>query len=123
MPETPERLVPKSQQIAAKVVDGEAVIINLASGVYYSMDKVGGLIWNMIERARSLDAIANTVAAAYDVPPERARADVGQLAAELVAEDLVVAAAGDEVPAQGGDPASPPQKLPYEMPNLKVYRR
>ena len=121
MPETPDRLVPKSQQVAAKVVDGEAVIINLANGVYYSMDKAGGLIWSMIEQARSLDAIADAVAAAYDVPPERARADVEQLAAQLVAEDLV-AAAGDEVPAEGADPAPPTQKLPYETPTLNVYR-
>ena len=121
MPETSERLVPKSQQVAAKVVDGEAVIINLANGVYYSMDKAGGLIWSMVEQARSLDAIADAVAAAYDVPPVRAREDVEQLAAQLVAEDLVVAA-GDEVPAEGADPAPPPQKLPYETPKLNVYR-
>ena len=41
MPEMPERLMPKSDQIAAKVMDGEAVIIDLASGVYYSMDGGG----------------------------------------------------------------------------------
>ena len=121
MPEIPDRLAPKSQQVAAKVMDGEAVIINLANGVYYSMDKAGGLIWSMIEQARSLDAIADAVAAAYDVPPVRAREDVEQLAAQLVAEDLVVAA-GDEVPAEGADPAPPPQKLPYETPKLNVYR-
>ncbi len=121
MPEIPDRLAPKSQQVAAKVMDGEAVIINLANGVYYSMDKAGGLIWSMIEQARSLDAIADAVAAAYDVPPVRAREDVEQLAAQLVAEDLVVVA-GDEVPAEGADPAPPPQKLPYETPKLNVYR-
>ncbi len=121
MPEIPDRLAPKSQQVAAKVMDGEAVIINLANGVYYIMEKSGGLIWSMIEQARSLDAIADAVAAAYDVPPGQAREDVEQLAAQLVAEDLV-AAAGDEVPAEGADPAPPPQKLPYETPKLNVYR-
>ncbi len=121
MPEIPDRLTPKSQQVAAKVVDGEAVIINLANGVYYSMDKAGGLIWSLIDQARSLDAIADAVAAAYDVAPTQARADVGQLAAQLVAEDLVMAA-GDDVPAEGADPAPPPQKLPYETPTLNVYR-
>jgi len=51
----PERLMPKSDQIAAKVMDGEAVIIDLASGVYYSMDGVGGLIWSLIEATQSMD--------------------------------------------------------------------
>ena len=121
MPEIPDRLAPKSQQVAAKVVDGEAVIINLANGVYYSMDKAGGLIWSMIEQAQSLDAIADAVAAAYGVSPVRAREDVEQLAAQLVSEDLVVAAS-DGVPVEGTDPARAPQKLPYETPKLNVYR-
>ena len=121
MTEIPERLTPKSLQVAARVMDGEAVIINLASGVYYSMDKVGGLIWGMIERARSFDAIADSVAAAYDVPPVRAREDIEQLAAQLVAEDLVMAA-GDETPTEGADPTPTSQKLPYETPKLNIYR-
>ncbi len=121
MPEKPERLTPKRQQVAAKVMDGEAVIINLANGVYYSMDKAGGLIWSMIEQARSFDGIADAVAAVYDVPPARAREDIEQLAAQLLAEDLVMAA-GDEAPTQGADPAPTPRKLPYETPKLNVYR-
>jgi hypothetical protein len=121
MTQIPERLTPKSHQVAAKVIDGEAVIINLANGVYYSMDKVGGLIWSMIERAQSIDAIADAVAAAYDVAPLGARADIEQLAAQLLAEDLVMAA-GDTVPPEGADPAPTPQKLPYETPKLNIHR-
>jgi hypothetical protein len=121
MTQIPERLTPKSQQVAAKVIDGEAVIINLANGVYYSMDKVGGLIWSMIERARSIDAIADAVAAAYDVAPPGARKDIEHLAAQLVAEDLVMAA-GDTVQTAGADPAPTQQKLPYETPKLNIHR-
>ncbi len=69
MPEMPERLMPKSDQIAAKVMDGEAVIIDLASGVYYSMDGVGGLIWSLIEATQSMDDMVDAVTAAYDVAP------------------------------------------------------
>ena len=34
---------PREEEIASKVIDGEAIIINLANGVYYSMDKVGAM--------------------------------------------------------------------------------
>ncbi len=30
-------VVPNEQQVAAKVMDGEAILINLATGTYYSM--------------------------------------------------------------------------------------
>ncbi len=40
-----DRLRPREEEVASKVIDGEAIIINLANGVYYSMDKVGALVW------------------------------------------------------------------------------
>ena len=58
------RLRPNEAEVAAKVLDGEAIIINLSNGIYYSMDKVGGLIWEMIERGRSLQEIVESIASA-----------------------------------------------------------
>lgn len=109
-----------SQKIAAKVMDGEALIINLENGIYYSMNKVGGLIWTMIEQARSLDFIAGAVAASHDVPAAQARSDIDALAAQLVAEDLAVAC--DERKAGAADPETPAKKQPYEAPVLNIYR-
>ena len=37
----PERFRVNTEEVAAKVIDGEAIIINLTTGVYYSMDGVG----------------------------------------------------------------------------------
>ena len=48
------RLQPRDEEVAAKVIEGEAILINLANGVYYSMEKVGGLIWEMIEGRHTL---------------------------------------------------------------------
>ena len=121
MSELPERLVPKSEQVAATVMDGEAVIINLVNGVYYSMDEVGGLVWNMIEQACSLTDIADAVAVAYGVESSQVREDIQQLAAQLIEEDLVTVA-GDQTPAKGAGPASPPPEKQYEAPKLVAYR-
>ena len=121
MSELPERLAPKGEQIAATVMDGEAVIINLANGVYYSMDEAGGLIWEMIEQARSLADIADAVATTYGVPPSRTREDIEQLAAQLIDEDLVIAV-NDRIPAKGADPELAPRQNQYETPKLIVYR-
>ena len=34
-------LKPNSDGVASKIVDGEAILINLSNGMYYSMDAVG----------------------------------------------------------------------------------
>ena len=78
------RLRPNEEEVAAKVMDGEAIMINLSNGVYYSMDEVGRLIWEMIEGRYSLQEMVAEIMARYDVSPSRAQADVERLAAELV---------------------------------------
>ena len=81
-------LVVNDQDVAAKVVDGEAILINLTSGLYYSMDKVGGFVWSLFAPGSSIAQVADAVAARYSVPPAQAREDVRRLARELLEENL-----------------------------------
>ena len=57
----PPFLKPNTAEVAAKDVDGEAVLINLTNGMYYSMDLVGGFVWSLIESGYDLAAIADAV--------------------------------------------------------------
>jgi len=119
---TPQsRLCLNEQEVAAKVIDGEAIIINLSNGIYYSMDKVGALIWEMLAEGHSLEEVTTAVLACYDITREQAEADVQRLAAELVQENLLVVS--QDAPAVlKGSATKPPQKLPYEVPQLNIYR-
>lgn len=114
------RLVPNNEECAAKVIDGEAVIINLSNGTYYSMDKVGGSIWELLAEGRSVQEIVDGVVARYEIDRERALSDVGQILAELVAEKLVTGANG-HTPTPTPD-VPPREKLAYEQPHLNSYR-
>jgi Coenzyme PQQ synthesis protein D (PqqD) len=87
-----DHLQPRGDEVAAKVIDGEAIIINLANGIYYSMDKVGGLIWEMIEGKQTLEEIITATVARYDVSREQAQVDVELLVNELLRENLITAA-------------------------------
>jgi Coenzyme PQQ synthesis protein D (PqqD) len=114
-------LSPNPQGVAAEVIDGEAIIINLATGIYYSMEGVGGSMWDLIEGGCSVEEIVSAVSARYDVSRERAEADVRRVAEELVREELVAVseresagAAEQELPTAG--------KLAYDTPELKTYR-
>jgi len=115
------RLRLNENEVAAKVIDGEAIIINLANGIYYSMDKVGGEIWEMLAEGRSLEEVGAAVIARYNVTHEQAQADVERLATELLQENLLMAA-NDGGLAQSLSVQESQQKLPYEAPSLNIYR-
>lgn len=114
------RLSANEQQVAAKVMDGEAILINLSNGLYYSMGGAGGLIWKLIEKRRSLNEIANLLTDQFNVSRDQVIADIQQLASELLAEDLVLVSEestslDNESPDLSDLPAS------YESPKLKKY--
>ncbi len=115
------RLRPNGAEVAAKVLDGEAIMINLSNGMYYSMDKVGGLIWEAIEEGHDLEEIVSTVLSRYDVALEEAMADVRRLAEELIRENLVVVSEQPPSPRTTQD-GPPQQRRAYETPRLNIYR-
>jgi hypothetical protein len=115
------RLRPNNEGVAAKVFEGEAIIINLSNGIYYSMDNVGALIWEQIEAGLSLGEIVATLTARYDVSAQQAQADLERLAGELVEEGIVLPTSDD------GSPLDRPHAvgetgLPYDSPRLEIYR-
>ena len=114
-------LRPNEQEVAAKVMDGEAIMINLSNGMYYSMNNVGGLIWEMIEGRHSLEKIVEGVVSRYDGSAEQVRADVERVVAELVQENLVKVS-DEDLPPSESPSRDPEQKVAYESPRLNIYR-
>jgi hypothetical protein len=107
------------REVASKVVDGEAILINLANGMYYSMEKVSGLVWSMIMGGSSIARIAEVVAERYSIPVAQAQEDVRRLVEELLADGLIVV--GDAEAGASSAPAIDDAAGPYEAPNLVKY--
>lgn len=114
-------LRPSDDKVVARVVDGEAIMINLATGVYYSMKSTGAFIWELLAAGHPLDRVAAAVAQSYTVSREQAEADVLTLAATLVAEQLVHVHEGETAAVPPAPPVAP-STHPYDTPKLDVYR-
>src|SRR5574338_684104 len=121
MPELHDAYLPNREDVAAKVIDGELIIIRLSDGTYYSMDNVGACVWELIEAGRPLREVVEDVSARYAAPLERVEADVETLVRELFAEGLIVGAPDGASPAPR---AAAPRtaSLGYEAPRMNVYR-
>lgn len=115
------RYKPRTDDTAATVIDGEAIIVNLTTGVYYSMAKVGAEVWEMMEKGWSLEQISDAVAERYEVTVDRALADIEALATKLLAENLVEKSA-DLRPIVVDPVAGGHDRAPYIVPSLEVYR-
>ena len=116
-----ERLQPNTAEVAASVMDDEAVLINFSTGVYYSMECVGALVWQLIELHYTISEIVDTVADLYGVSTEQVRQDVLKLFEELANEKIVVV--DEDQTAKGKhETERPGSDRKYESPVLNVYR-
>ena len=57
-------------------MDGESIVLNLKSGIYYSLDEVGARIWALIEQPIPITAIRDAILSEYEVQVEVCERDV-----------------------------------------------
>jgi hypothetical protein len=113
------RVVINASEIAAQVIDGEAIIMNLTTGVYCSMDRVGAAVWEWIERGHSVADMVDGLTTLYDVSAAQAQADLERLLEQMVGDGLVQI---DAANGRLGNPVAPTEaRLPYQTPELNRY--
>ena len=76
--------------VTHEIIDGEAVIINLDSGNYYSLVDAGSFIWGLVERGASASEIQNLVLKIYHGDGTEIDRSVQELLAQLQLENLIV---------------------------------
>lgn len=114
------RYAVNSGQVISEIIDGEAVMINLTTGNYYSLNEVGASIWNLIEAGASTTEIVERLSLRYEDAESEIESAVSQLINELRGEDLVVAAEGNgAAPAAPEEPAT--DRKPFETPRLEKH--
>jgi hypothetical protein len=115
---TDGELVVNPTDVSAKVLDGEAVIINLSTGVYFSATGSGALAWALLQAGHDRSGIARGVAERFGAPIDQVDADLAPFLDELVARDLAVAGTPPDSPAAVD--ADIPDG-PYAPPVLEAY--
>jgi coenzyme PQQ synthesis protein D (PqqD) len=80
-----------SDDVVVRELDGEAVLLNLESGMYFGLDPVGTRVWQLIDQHHRLSAVVKSMCEEFDAPPETIERDVLRLVSELVEKRIVVA--------------------------------
>lgn len=76
--------------VVFRELDGEAVLLNLDSGVYYGLDAVGTRVWALVAEYGSARGVCDQMEKEYDVSPEVLERDVDRLIGELRDKGLLV---------------------------------
>jgi hypothetical protein len=70
-------------------LQGEAVILNFDSGVYYGLNQVGAYVWELIQQPRPVSEILFMVLDEYDVGADRCENDLIVLLKDLKGAGLI----------------------------------
>lgn len=71
-------------------LDGETVILNIGTGIYSGLDRVGTTIWNALEKPASFVSLTALVMDHYEVSQERCIADLRAFLDDLLHNSLIV---------------------------------
>lgn len=78
-----------NEDVAFRDLDGEMVLLNLRTGVYFGLDPIGTRIWQLLRAGQSLQTIVASLVAEYDVTAARSEADLLDFVARLRGHQLV----------------------------------
>jgi hypothetical protein len=89
-----ENITQDSVVVAAKDqvscdLDGEAAVLNLSTGIYYGLDKVGATIWQNLQKPTAVGQIHEAIVSAYEVDEQTAQSDLMTFLTEMMNEGLV----------------------------------
>jgi hypothetical protein len=74
--------------ITFRELDGEIVILNLETGIYFGLDEVGARTWRLIEDHGSLGTVFAVLRSEYDAAPVVLERDLLELVDHLCAKGL-----------------------------------
>ena len=92
-----ERVYAPSDDVVVREIEGEIVIVPLASGIadvedeLFTLNETGREIWSRIDGSRPLADVVEDLASRYEAPVGRIRHDVLGICQELLARQMIVA--------------------------------
>lgn len=91
-PITPDSIYQRSPNATHQTVAGEAILIDLNTGSYYSLNETGTWLWEHLDGTRTIGELAMELAIACDIPDqaEMVQGDLLELVSNLAQERLVL---------------------------------
>jgi hypothetical protein len=83
------RLGVQPPDVETSAVEDESTLLDLATGDYFGLNRIGAVVWELLAEPRSLDALAAAITARYAVERAKAREDVARMLVRMRERGLV----------------------------------
>ena len=84
-----KRPVRAAEDVLLRELEGESVLLDLRTEMYFGLDTVGTRMWHVVTGAPSVDDACSTLLGEYEVTPELLRADLEALLGQLLDQGLL----------------------------------
>ena len=88
VPRADQRFVP-SADVVSRVIDGEAVLLDLVSGRYLGLNDVATRVWVLLGEGQDFGTIRAAVLAEFDVTAAALEADLDALFADMIVRGII----------------------------------
>ena len=77
------------EDVIARTVGDETILLDLQSGTYFTLNRVGSVIWQALQDGPSIDELTADVVAGFEIDAPTARADVAEFLGEMATQGLL----------------------------------
>lgn len=81
--------IKKKDTVFSQEIDGEVVLLDMASENYFGMDAVGSDIWRLLQEGKTLQETYDVLRKDYDVTSEQLKHDLEAFVGRLLGSGLV----------------------------------
>lgn len=79
-----------NESVVSADLDGETVLLNVETGVYFGLDPVGTEIWKVLEKGATEDEVVVRLGEIFEVDADQLRDDVRDFVTQLQDKQLVL---------------------------------
>jgi hypothetical protein len=115
-----QTVVANTDTVASKVLDGEAILINLQTGVYYSFNPVAGLIWSIASGGVTTADASVQISRHFDISADAVTTDVQMFLDSLRSEGLATMSERPS-PSTAAVPDIPTERPAYTTPTFEKF--
>lgn len=84
------RFVIDKKKLAYRIINQEAVILNLENGVFYSLNETSAIIWQGLSEGKNLEQVLRFLADSFpEVSSKRLQKDLIEFIRDLKNENLI----------------------------------
>ena len=87
--EIQERVPVKSDKVASRIIDGEAVIVMLERQETIVLNNVGSRIWEIMDGQKNLNELASILTSEFDTTYQQALKDLVEFIEDLAKREIV----------------------------------